>query len=102
MLHCMKTHLLTVQARGTVALPADLRRRLHLDQPNAQIELVENDDGRVELIPVVAVPADQAWFWTERWQQMEREADADVAAGRVTTVDGLDGLDGLLGHLPTH
>lgn len=27
------------------------------------------------LRPHVAVPADQAWFWTERWQQLEREAD---------------------------
>jgi len=88
----MKTHILTVQSRGTVALPADLRRRLHLDQENAQVKLVERDDGRIELIPVVAVPADQAWFWTERWQAMEREADADVAAGRTTVVDGLDGL----------
>jgi len=92
MLRCMKTHILTVQSRGTVALPADLRRRLHLDQENAQVKLVERDDGRIELIPVVAVPADQAWFWTERWQAMEREADADVAAGRTTVVDGLDGL----------
>jgi hypothetical protein len=25
----------------------------------------------------------QAYFWTDRWQQMEREADADIAAGRV-------------------
>ena len=33
-----------------------------------------------------------------RWQQMEREADADNAAGRTTTVDGLDGL---LEHLST-
>lgn len=36
----------------------------------------------------MAVPADQAWFWTDRWQAMEREADADIAAGRVTVVDG--------------
>ena len=98
MLHCMKTHLLTVQSRGTVALPADLRRRLHLDQPNAQVKLLEHEDGRVELVPVVSVPADQAWFWSERWQQLEREADADIAAGRTTTVDGLDGL---LEHLST-
>jgi hypothetical protein len=27
---------------------------------------------------------DQAWFWTEEWQAGEREADADIAAGRVT------------------
>ena len=95
MLHRMKTYLLTVQSRGTVALPADLRRRLRLDQVNAQIKLVEGEDGRIELIPVVAVPADQAWFWTDRWQAMEREADADVAAGRTTVVDGLEGLTAL-------
>lgn len=92
MLHCMKTHLVAVQARGTVALPADLRRRLHLDQENAQVRIIELDDGRIELVPVVAVPAEQAWFWTERWQQMEREADADIVAGRTTVVDGLEGL----------
>lgn len=92
MLQCVKTHLLTVQSRGTVALPADLRRRLRLDQPNAQVKLIEKDDGRVELVPVVAVPADQAWFWTDRWQAMEREADAAIAAGRTIVVDGLPGL----------
>jgi hypothetical protein len=95
MLHSVKTYLLTIQSRGTVALPADLRRRLHLDQANAQIRLIESEDGRIELVPVVAVPADQAWFWAERWQAMEREADADVAAGRTTVVDGLDGLTAL-------
>lgn len=92
MLQCMKTHIVTVQSRGTIALPADLRRRLRLDQENAQVKLVEQDDGRVELVPVVAVPADQAWFWADRWQAMEREADADIAAGRTTVVDGLDDL----------
>jgi hypothetical protein len=34
------------------------------------------------------VPADQAWFWTPQWQAMEREADADFAAGRFTVHDG--------------
>ena len=88
----MKTHYVAVQSRGTVALPAALRRRLHLDQPGAQVELIERDDGRIELRALLPVPADQAWFWTERWQAMEREVDADVAAGRVTVVDGPDEL----------
>lgn len=91
-LQSMKTHLLTVQSRGTVALPAELRRRLRLDQEDAQIKLIETDDGRIELVPVVAVPADQAWFWTARWQRMERQADADIAAGRTTVADGPDDL----------
>ena len=92
----MKTHVLTIQARGTVALPADLRRRLRLDRDNAQVHLIEHEDGRLELRPVVTIPADQAWFWTERWQAMEREADADVAAGRATVVEGIDELIALL------
>ena len=25
----------------------------------------------------------QAWFWTPEWQKNEREADADIKAGRV-------------------
>jgi len=25
---------------------------------------------------------DQAWFWTERWQQMEREVDEDIRTDR--------------------
>jgi AbrB family looped-hinge helix DNA binding protein len=87
-----QAYLLTVQSRGTIALPADLRRRLHLDEPDAQIKLIEHEDGRIELVPVLAVPADQAWFWTERWQAMEREADADIAAGRVVIVEGVDDL----------
>jgi len=68
---------------------------LHLDQDNAQIQLIEDDDGRIELRSVVAIPADQAWFWAERWQEMEREADKDAAAGRTTVVDGLTGLQEL-------
>lgn len=27
---------------------------------------------------------DQSWYWTEEWQEGEREADADKAAGRVS------------------
>ncbi len=92
MLHHMKTHFVAVQARGTVALPASLRRRLHLDEPGAQLQIVELDDGRLELRPVLPVPADQRWFWTDRWQAMEREVDEHVAAGRLTVLDGPDAL----------
>ncbi len=100
MLHCMKTYYVAVQARGTVALPAELRRRLHLDEPGAQVEITETEDGRIELRPLLPVPADQSWFWTERWQAMEREADEDIAAGRLTTHDSVDAMFEYLDRLP--
>jgi bifunctional DNA-binding transcriptional regulator/antitoxin component of YhaV-PrlF toxin-antitoxin module len=93
MLRCtMKSHYVSVQSRGTIAIPSELRRRLHLDVPGAQVKIVEHDDGAIQLEAVVPVAADQAWFWTERWQAMEREVDDHVAAGRVTTVGGVDAL----------
>ncbi len=81
-----------MQARGVFALPPELRRRYHLDQPGAQVEVTERDDGVLEVRPTVAVPASQAWFWTKAWQQREAEADADVAAGRVTAYDDIESM----------
>jgi bifunctional DNA-binding transcriptional regulator/antitoxin component of YhaV-PrlF toxin-antitoxin module len=81
-----------LQARGTLALPAEIRKRHHLDDPGAQVRVVERDDGVIELHPLASVPADQRWFWTERWQRMEREADEDVAAGRVRVCEDVDDL----------
>ena len=79
-----------MQSRGVIALPASLRKRFHLDEPGAQVEVVERADGVIELRPHVAVPADQRWFWTERWQRMEREVDEEVAAGEVRNHDSGD------------
>jgi len=83
-------HYVAVQKRGVISLPAEVRKRHHLDEPGAQVEVAEREDGVIELRAHVPVPADQRWFWTERWQRMEREADADVAAGRVERFDSVD------------
>lgn len=34
-----------------------------------------------------AESADQAWFWTAEWQAGEREAAAEIAAGRTASFD---------------
>ena len=86
----MKSYHVSVQSRGTIALPADLRRRYHLDEPGAQVQIIEHEDGMLELQPMLPIPADQRWFWTDRWQAMEREADEDIAAGRVLSFDDVD------------
>jgi hypothetical protein len=44
-------------------------------------------DGAAILLPEVTdgwIDPEQAWFWTRQWQEREREADKDLAAGRVT------------------
>ena len=81
---------LGVQGRGTIALPADIRRRHHLDEPGAQVEVVERSDGVIELRPSLPVAADQRWFWGQRWQEREREVDLHVARGEVAVYDTTD------------
>jgi len=84
--------VIQVRERGVMTLPSELRRRLGLDGGEVHLEVVERDDGVIELRPSVVVPVDQAWFWSERWQRMEREADSDFDAGKVVEADSLDQL----------
>jgi|ERR1035437_1857018 bifunctional DNA-binding transcriptional regulator/antitoxin component of YhaV-PrlF toxin-antitoxin module len=79
-----------VRGRGEIVLPAEIRRRHHLDSPGAQVEVVEREDGVIELHPHVPVPADQAWFWDSAWQEGERLVDEHVAAGRVLVSSDID------------
>ena len=44
------------------------------------------------LCEALASAEDQAWFWTEEWQAGEREAEADLAAGRYETFDTMEEL----------
>jgi bifunctional DNA-binding transcriptional regulator/antitoxin component of YhaV-PrlF toxin-antitoxin module len=88
-----------VQGRGLVALPAAVRQRLHLDELGTQVEITERDDGVLELRPALPIPADQRWFWEDRWQQRETEVDEHVAAGRVTVYNDGDAFLDHLGHL---
>jgi len=81
----------SVQSRGTIALPPGLRRAYHLDQPGAQVEILE-EDGRLVLVPKIAVDASQAWFWAPEWQAGEIEASRQLAAGEGTVYDDAAGF----------
>ena len=82
--------LVTLQKRGTIALPSATRRRYHMEPGTTQLRVVEREDGVIELHPMVAVPANEAWFWSKRWQAMEREAAADFEAGRSASFNDVE------------
>jgi hypothetical protein len=47
-------------------------------------------DGAAVLLGEISagrIDPGQAWFWTREWQEKEREADDDLAAGRVSSYD---------------
>jgi bifunctional DNA-binding transcriptional regulator/antitoxin component of YhaV-PrlF toxin-antitoxin module len=79
--------LVRINQRGSVTIPKALRQGL---DENAVLEAVRREDGVIELRPQTMVDASQAWFWTDRWQRMEREADDDYASGRFKTFDDVE------------
>jgi len=86
--------LVQMNQRGTLTIPKELRR----DKAETGLfEAVRREDGVIELQPRIAIDPSQAWFWTERWQEMEREADEDYANGRYRIYDDMEaffaGLD---------
>lgn len=78
--------LVKLSNRGTLTIPKDLREGL---PEGAMMEAVVREDGVLELRPQARDPS-QAWFWTKRWQRMEREADEAYAAGQYQTVDTME------------
>lgn len=74
---------------GRITLPNSLRRKAGLtagDLLRAEV----TEDGRIVLIPVVAIDRTQAYFWTSRWQAGEREAEEDLQCGRVETFENVE------------
>jgi bifunctional DNA-binding transcriptional regulator/antitoxin component of YhaV-PrlF toxin-antitoxin module len=53
---------------------------------------IEVEDERAVLMPKKLVDKSQAYFWTRKWQEAEREADEDIKARRVETFDSVHEL----------
>ncbi len=64
--------------RGTVTLPKDIRPT---QEGEVLFNVVRREDGVIELRPQVTVDADKAWFWSDRWQKMEREVQESYDRG---------------------
>ena len=63
-----------------MTIPAAVREAARIEEGDP-IEVEVVTDG-ILLRPMKVIDATQAWFWTPEWQAGEREADADLAAGR--------------------
>lgn len=84
----------TLRAKGQLTLPEKIRAAARLEEGDL-LDAEITEEG-ILLRPRKVIDATQAWFWTREWQQGEREADADLAAGRVEAFDsGEDFLDAL-------
>src|SRR2546425_12632594 len=70
-----------VGAKHQVTIPHRISKALKLKKGDHL--LMRLVDRRVEMVPVPLIPKDQLLYWTPEWQQMEREADEDIARGNI-------------------
>ena len=69
-----------VRGKGQITIPSEIRKAAHLEEGDpVEVEIV---DGGILLRPCKVIDSTQAWFWRPEWQAGEREAAADLAAGR--------------------
>ena len=87
----MPETVLQVRSNGQITLPTAVRRKANLKEGDL-LEVVVEADGTVRLVPQIAVERSQAYFWTRRWQDGEREADDDLIEGRYKDFSGMDDL----------
>jgi AbrB family looped-hinge helix DNA binding protein len=71
-----------LRPKGQVTVPPEIRSLLGVTEGDDLI-FYTDETGRVVVSRAQVIPPEQAWFWSERWQQMEHEAQADLASGRV-------------------
>ena len=79
-----------VTRHGQITLPSSVRERLGIEE--GDLVEIEVEDERAVLVPKKLVDKSQAYFWTRKWQEGEREADEDIKAGRVKTFDSVEEL----------
>jgi len=79
-----------VTRHGQITLPASVRKELGVEEGDlVEIEVVGE---KAVLMPKKLVDKNQAYFWTKRWQEGEREADEYIRAGRVRTFNSVEEL----------
>lgn len=83
--------VLQIRSNGQITLPTSIRRQAHLKEGDL-LEVLVEEDGSLRLVPKIAIDRSQAYFWTERWQQGERETEEDLRAGRFKDFASIDEL----------
>jgi AbrB family looped-hinge helix DNA binding protein len=87
----MSSIVLQVRSNGQITLPTSVRRQVNLQEGDL-LEVTVESDGSLRLVPKVAIDRSQAYFWTRRWQQGEREAEEDLQAGRYRDFNRMEDL----------
>lgn len=73
--------LVQLRKKAQLTIPQSVRQKLGIEEGDFLDVTVRS--GEIVLKVKKLVDKEQAWFWTKRWQQGEKEAEEDIRTGRV-------------------
>lgn len=82
--------VLQIRHNFQITLPAEIRKRLHLEIGDILETNVQGD--KIIIVPKKTIDAEQAWFWTKEWQEAEKETEQDLKTGRVKKFKSVEDL----------
>lgn len=82
--------LLKLRKNAQITLPTSIRRKAHLEE--GDLLEAEVKGGEIILRPKRLIDKSQSWFWTEKWQKAEKEAQEDIEDGRVEEFPAVEDL----------
>ncbi|MEA3442268.1 MAG: AbrB/MazE/SpoVT family DNA-binding domain-containing protein [Chloroflexota bacterium] len=73
------SEMIQIRKKAQLTLPLSVRRELGIEEGDFLDIQVRN--GEIVLRAKKLIDREQAWFWSERWQHGEKEAQEDINAG---------------------
>jgi antitoxin MazE len=70
-----------LRRRAQVTLPSEVVKKMKL-QEGDNLDIAMEED-RIIIKPVLVIDRSQSWFWSKKWQELEKEANEDIKKGKV-------------------
>jgi AbrB family looped-hinge helix DNA binding protein len=70
-----------LRGRSQITLPNEIIKKMRLN-PGDNLEITIEDD-KIIVKPVLIIDRSQSWFWSQEWQEKEKEVEADLKEGRI-------------------
>ena len=86
-----KIKKVTVRTRNQITIPREYTEYVNVGE-GEELRYEITDDGALILRPVITVPKDQAWFWTDKWQAEESEVDEEIKTGLTSSPRTAEGF----------
>ncbi|WPX08635.1 AbrB/MazE/SpoVT family DNA-binding domain-containing protein [Anaerocellum danielii] len=82
--------IIEIKKKSQVTIPVQIMKKLNLHV--GDLLQIEEKDGRIILTPVVTIPKDQAWFYSEKWQKEESIVENEIKEGKLLVANSLEEL----------